>query len=142
MEGVRGASTEVQMMVRSRGAVAAAVLLALSIAGPALAQKTTGDITGTGSDTTGAVLPGVLVTATCPATNLTRTAPTDERGGFSLPDLPICTYNVTTTLQGFRTVARDVQVSVNTLTKADFKLDIGAQSETITLAGPTPSVHV
>src|SRR4029078_4397884 len=141
MEGVRGASTEVQMMVRSRGAVAAAVLLALSIAGPALAQKTTGMFAGRVCDTTGAVLPGVLVTATCPATNLTRTATTDERGGFSLPDLPICTYNVTTTLQGFRTVARDVQVSVNTLTKADFKLDIGAQSETVAVSGATPLIE-
>ena len=44
-------------------------LFAVMLVAPALAQKTTGDITGSVVDSTGAVLPGVTVTATCPATN-------------------------------------------------------------------------
>ena len=47
-------------------------LLAVIHVAPALAQKTTGDITGTVVDSTGGVLPGVAVTATCPATNFKR----------------------------------------------------------------------
>ncbi len=126
---------------RWKGAIAAAVLLAMGAAPPAFAQKITGDITGTVTDTTGAVLPGVIVTATCPATNFSRTATTDERGGFSLPELPVCTYKVSTMLQGFRSVTRDVQVAVNTVAKADFKLDVGAQSETVTVEGVSPLVE-
>jgi outer membrane receptor protein involved in Fe transport len=126
---------------RLQTVIAAAALLALVAAPPALAQKITGDITGTVTDTTGAVLPGVVVTAVCPATNLTRTATTDERGGFSLPELPVCTYKVSTSLQGFRSVTRDVQVAVNTVGKVDFRLDIGAQSETVTVEGVSPLIE-
>src|SRR6266487_1722629 len=105
-------------------------LFAVMLVAPALAQKTTGDITGTIVDSTGAVLPGVTVTATCPVTNFTRTTTTDAAGGFSLPELPICVYKVTAELTGFKTVARDTQVAVSTVTKADFRLEVGAQSET------------
>src|SRR5437763_847715 len=96
---------------------------------PALAQKTTGDITGSVVDSTGAVLPGVTVTATCPATNFARTVTTDAQGGFSIPELPICVYKVSAELPGFKTISRDTQVSVNTVTKADFKLEVGTQSD-------------
>jgi hypothetical protein len=116
-------------------------LLAVTLAAPALAQKTTGDITGTIVDSTGAVLPGVTVTATCPATNFSRTATTDAQGGFSLPELPICVYKVTAELPGFKTVARDTQVAVNTVAKVDFKLEVGTQSETITVEGVSPLVE-
>ena len=91
----------------------------------AFAQKTTGDITGTVTDSTGAVLPGVAVTAVCPATNLTRTATSDAQGGYTVPELPICVYKVTTELQGFKGVTREVQVAVSSVTKADFKLEPG-----------------
>src|SRR6266581_1223204 len=116
-------------------------LFAIMLVAPALAQKTTGDITGTIVDSTGAVLPGVTVTATCPATNFTRTTTTDAQGGFSLPELPICVYKVTAELPGFKTLARDTQVAVHTVTKADFKLAVGAQSETITVEGVVPLVE-
>jgi hypothetical protein len=116
-------------------------LFAVMLVAPALAQKTTGDITGTIADSTGAVLPGVTVTATCPATNFTRTATTDAQGGFSIPELPICVYKVSAELPGFKTVARDTQVAVNTVTKVDFKLEVGTQSETITVEAVTPLVE-
>ena len=54
-------------------------------AAPALAQRTTGDITGSVSDTTGAVLPGVTVTAKCADTGASRTVTTDPGGGYSIP---------------------------------------------------------
>src|SRR6266567_1811403 len=109
-------------------------LFAVMLAAPALAQKTTADITG-------GVLPGVTVTATCPATNFTRSTTTDAQGGFTLPELPICVYKVTAELTGFKTIARDTQVAVNAVTKADFKLEVGAQSETITVEAASPLVE-
>src|SRR5947209_3127673 len=118
-----------------------AIVFALAVSSSALAQKTTGDITGSITDSTGAVLPGVVITAVCPATNLTRTATSDAQGGYSVPELPICVYKVSTELQGFKSVAREVQVAVNTVTKADFKLEVGAQSETITVEGVSPLVE-
>jgi Carboxypeptidase regulatory-like domain/TonB dependent receptor-like, beta-barrel len=124
-----------------RIALFVALLFALGIATPGFAQKTTGDITGTVTDTTGGVLPGVTVTAVCTTTNFTRTASTDAQGGFSLPDLPVCVYRVTAEIQGFKTTARDVQVAVNTVVKADFGLEVGTQAETITVEGASPLVE-
>src|SRR5512135_1313012 len=90
-----------------------ATVLVLGLATAAFAQKTTGDITGTVTDTTGGVLPGVTVNAVCTATNATRTATTDARGGYSIPELPPCVYKVSADIQGFKTTTRDVQVAVN-----------------------------
>ena len=127
-------------MQRSLSVVALATFLCLAAA-PAHAQKTTGDITGTITDTTGGVLPGVSVTAACPATGLTRTTTTDTQGGFNLPELPICVYKVTAELPGFKTLAREAQVTVNAVAKVDFRLEVGAQSETVTVEGVSPLVE-
>jgi Carboxypeptidase regulatory-like domain/TonB dependent receptor-like, beta-barrel/TonB-dependent Receptor Plug Domain len=115
------------------------VLLGLSTA--AYAQRTSGDISGTVTDGTGAVLPGASVSAVCADTSLTRTAVTDAQGGFRLSELPICVYHVTAELAGFRTVTRDAQVFANSVAKADFSLEVGVQSETITVQGVSPLIE-
>src|SRR3989442_12635566 len=108
------------------------ILLVLGFSTASFAQKTTGDVTGTVTDTTGAVLPGVTVTAVCTATNLTRTAITDAQGGFSIPELPGCIYRVTAELAGFKSVAREAPLTANAVAKTDFRLEVGAVSETVT----------
>ena len=110
-------------------------------AATSFAQRTTGDITGTVTDTTGGVLPGVTVTAVCQETNFSRTAVSDGGGGFRLSELPICLYKVTSDLPGFKTVSRDALVTANGVAKADFKLEVGTQSETITVQGVSPIIE-
>src|SRR5438105_6667869 len=133
-------NSEVPRMSSMKDRVLIAALF-LALAAPAMVQKTTGDITGTVLDVTGGVLPGVTVTARCTDTGATRTVTTDQAGGFSLPELTVCVYKVTAELTGFKTIARDVQVAVNTVTKADFRLEVGTQSETITVQGASPLVE-
>jgi hypothetical protein len=106
-----------------------------------LAQKTTGDVTGSVTDTTDGLLPGVTVTAVCTATNLTRSAVTDSQGGYGLPELPVCDYTVTAVLPGFKPVSRAVQVAVSTVAKVDFRMEIGAQEDTIRVEGVRPLVE-
>jgi hypothetical protein len=116
----------------------------LSVAGfstPGYAQRTSGDISGTVTDGTGGVLPGATVTAVCSDTRLTRSAVTDSSGGFRLSELPVCVYKVTSELTGFKSVTREVQVAVNAVSKADFRLEVGTQSETITVEGVSPLVE-
>src|SRR5262245_56264003 len=108
---------------------------------PAAAQRTNGDISGTVMDTTGAVLPGVTVTAVCTETNLTRTAVTDAQGGYSVPELAPCVYRVTAELTGFKTVAREAPVTANAVAKTDFRLEVGTVSETVTVEGVSPLVE-
>src|SRR5262245_12304018 len=113
----------------------------LALSSTAFAQRTSGDITGTITDGTGGVLPGVNVTAVCSDTSLTRSAVTDADGGFRRVELPLCLYKVTAELSGFKTVTRDAQVFANAVAKADFKLEVGVQSETITVQGVSPLIE-
>ena len=93
------------------------------------------------TDGTGGVLPGVSVTAVCGDTSFTRSSVSDAQGGFRLSALPLCVYKVTAELAGFRTVSRDAQVFATAVAKADFKLDVGTQSETITVQGVSPLIE-
>src|SRR5262249_45138714 len=81
------------------------------------------------------------ITAVCPETHFSRTATTDAQGGYSLPELPICVYKVTAELPGFKAVTRDVQVAVSTTSKADYRLEVGTQQETVTVQGVSPLVE-
>jgi hypothetical protein len=128
-------------MIDARKCLPFGLLVLLTVSTPALAQKTTGDITGSVADSTGAVLPGVTVTARCGDTGAVRTTTTDQAGGFTLPELPVCVYKLTAEITGFKTISRDVQVAVSTVAKADFRLEVGAQSETITVQGVSPLVE-
>src|SRR5262245_17336828 len=128
------------MRHRCRGSLLVGLAWVLLVSTSAFAQKTTGDITGSVLDSTGAVLPGVTVTARCGDTGAARTATTDQAGGFTIPELPICVYKVTAEIAGFKTISRDVQIAVNTVAKVDFRLEVGAQSETITVQGVSPLV--
>ena len=119
-----------------------ATLLIIGTATVSFAQRTTGDISGTVTDGTGGVLPGATVTAVCTDTNLTRTSVTDAQGGYTLAELPVCVYKVSTDLSGFKSVARQVQLAVNSVVKVDFKLEVGMQSETITVEGASPLIDL
>jgi hypothetical protein len=107
----------------------------------AFAQRTSGGISGTITDSTGGVLPGVNVTATCTETNQPRSVISDTQGGFTFPELPVCLYRVTAELPGFKTVARDAPVVANGVAKVDFRLEVGTQSETITVEASSAVVE-
>jgi outer membrane receptor protein involved in Fe transport len=125
-----------------RSAITAlSLLLAGLAASTAWAQRISGDVTGTITDQSGAAVPGATVTAVCPSTGLTRSVTTGEGGGFRIAEVPVCTYKLTVTMTGFKTTNRDVQVVVSTMTKADFKLQIGQKSEEVTVEGAAPIIE-
>ena len=74
--------------------------------GLALAQATTGSITGAVTDQTGAVIAGAMVTVRNTDTNIIRTGLSNEIGLFSFPALPIGNYEVTIEQGGFGKVVR------------------------------------
>src|SRR4051812_19694435 len=78
------------------------VLLTIAIATAVCAQAITGTILGSVTDSSGAVLPGMTVTAINIGTNQTRTTITNESGNYSLPSLQIGTYRVEVELPGFK----------------------------------------
>jgi len=80
--------------------------LVLIAAGVASAQLTTGTITGTVTDESGAVLPGVTVIIKNTDTGIERSLVTNARGRYEAPNLAVGPYEVTATLTGFNTSIR------------------------------------
>src|SRR5215831_17413322 len=68
-------------------------------------------LTGTISDSTGAVLPGVTITAVHVASGNNFVAVTDDRGGYRIP-VRIGDYRVTAELQGFGSAAKTITLQV------------------------------
>src|SRR5262245_51151844 len=102
----------------------------LLLAGSSLAQVTTATILGTVTDATGAVIPDVTVTAINIETNLTRTAPTNRVGEYSIGFLPVGAYRVEVTLQGFKKfIQSGVILEVNRNARVDPVLEVGTISE-------------
>src|SRR5437016_13232274 len=77
---------------------------------PVLTQTVTGDITGDVTDSSGAVLPHVTVTAVNTDTNFSREATTSGTGHYRIPNLPIGAYNVTARTAGFKAVVESTEV--------------------------------
>ena len=112
----------------------------LSYASLLSAQIITGEITGTVTDPSGAAVPGATVTATCTATNASRTATTGNSGSYVLSNLPPCLYNLSVSAQGFKTSLSGADVAVGITIKKDFALQVGEKAETVTVEAATPLV--
>src|SRR5882762_2135700 len=94
--------------------------------------QSTAQISGTVKDQSGAVLPGVQVTATQTATGLARSAVTDETGSYVLPNLPVGPYKLEAALPGFRTFAQTgIVLQVGSNPAINIGLAVGQVSETI-----------
>ena len=129
-----------------RVAVCALALMAsmLARATSAGAQASSAGIVGVVTDESGAVLPGVTVTASSPALQIgQQVAVTDQDGAYRLAPLPIGTYEVAFTLSGFQTIKReDLRLSVGFVAQVNVTLKVGALAESITVSGASPVVDV
>ena len=116
----------------------------LSLASLAAGQATQAAIIGTVVDSSGAVLPGVTVTATGPALQVPQVeSVTNEKGQYRLSPLPQGTYNVSFDLPGFQPVRREgVRLAVGFTATIDQAMSVGTLAETVTVSGQTPLVDV
>jgi carboxypeptidase family protein len=104
--------------------------------------QVTSALTGTVTDTTGAVLPGADVVAKHDDTGATFTAVSGGNGTFNIPGMPIGRYTVTVSLQGFKTVAlSDIRLNTAGPGTVSVKLEVGAVAETITVQSGTEVVQ-
>ncbi|PYS79028.1 MAG: TonB-dependent receptor [Acidobacteria bacterium] len=110
-----------------------AVLLLLACCAVHLgAQTIVGRISGTVKDATGAVVPAATVTVTNTATNLTRTAMTDEDGFYTVTNLPVGTYTVVAERQGFKKAGQsDISLTADARLTVDLALEAGQVTETV-----------
>src|SRR3989442_433359 len=94
--------------------------------------QSTAQLTGTVKDQSGAVLPGVEVTATQTATGSSRSVVTDETGSYVLTNLPVGPYGLEAVLPGFRTfVQTGIVLQVGSNPVINVSLQIGQVSEQV-----------
>ncbi|HVB33068.1 MAG TPA: TonB-dependent receptor [Patescibacteria group bacterium] len=119
------------------------VSLAFCIAGiSALAQLPTASILGSVKDPSGAAIPGATVTATNTDTGATRTVATDSQGNYNLVELPVGNYTLKVSHTGFKSASRGgITLSVTQQALINFKLEIGATQQTVTVTGAVPLVN-
>jgi len=122
--------------------LAQALASVIALATPALAQ-TTGSINGTVTDNTGAVLPGVTVTATSPSQMGAQTAISNAQGVYRFPAVVPGTYAVIYDMSGFTTVRREgIIVNVGFTATVNVQMSLATLTETVTVSGQSPLVDL
>jgi Carboxypeptidase regulatory-like domain/TonB dependent receptor len=122
------------------GLVVASTLLVLSL--PAHAQDITvsASVTGTVTDSTGGVLPGVTVRGIHEATGNSFETVTDERGTYRLP-VRIGVLRITAVLQGFNAPTRNVDLLVGQTAVVNLQMSPTGVAESITVTGEAPLIE-
>ncbi|HNJ41791.1 MAG TPA: carboxypeptidase-like regulatory domain-containing protein, partial [Acidobacteriota bacterium] len=106
-------------------------------------QAATGQLRGTVTDPSGAILAGATVTVTNQDTGVSRDVTSNESGDYLVTLLPPGTYRIEVKIEGFKQFTLDnVPVRITETTVANAKLEVGAgTSEIITVTSETPLVR-
>ena len=107
----------------------------------ASAQKTSGTITGTVVDPSGAVVQGATVALVNSATGATRNTSTNDQGSFTFPELSAGTYKVSVNKAGFKQVTQNnVELHVADVTALNVELPIGGAGEIVEVEASASAV--
>ena len=125
-----------------KGIISVSVFVLLLVSSTAWAQVTRGRISGTVSDETGALIPGVEVTVNNLDTGGTRTVLTGDEGRYVAPGLALGNYEVEAALAGFQTAVRSgILLTIGRAIVVDMTLRIGEITERVTVTGEAPLVE-
>src|SRR5438874_10132889 len=116
--------------------------LLLGLVQRADAQVLFGSVSGTVTDQSGAGVPRAHVTLINRATSVQKEADADESGHYTITDVPPGNYDLKVTASGFKPLTQtNLSVSVNTVTNADVKLQVGAVYEQVTVEASTVALQ-
>ncbi|MGH9640818.1 MAG: carboxypeptidase regulatory-like domain-containing protein, partial [Terriglobales bacterium] len=114
-------------------AMAVAALLMVVNSGLAFAQATSGSISGTVLDPSGAVVPNATVEIHNPVSGLDRSTKTDSKGNFSFPNVPYNPYHLEVTAEGFAKQAEDAEVRSVVPVNLNISLHVIGSTEAVTV---------
>src|SRR5690349_131950 len=118
------------------------LLAALLLVETGAAQTLYGSLVGNVSDSTGAAVPAAKVVAENPSTGFVRETSTDERGGFQFSDLQPGNYTLRVTLPAFAAFTQTgIDISVNTVRRANVQLQVASAAESITVASSATALQ-
>lgn len=114
----------------------------LAVAAAAQAGGSTAEINGRVSDQNGAVLPNATVTVTDTQKNSSRTVTTDENGEYRFLSMPPGIYQIKVEASGFTSQVKPAfQVTIGQIVELDFTMQVGSQTETVTVTGEAPVIE-
>jgi hypothetical protein len=94
------------------------------------------------TDVSGSAVPGAKVTVTAPATGVSRSATSDEKGSFVVPLLGVANYNIKVELQGFQTAsAQDIRLQTDEHRELDFKLSPAAVQTSVEVSATAVAIQ-
>src|SRR5436309_4422684 len=137
------------MVKRSKENLANLATLLIGILGvtalassPAWGQGFSAAIVGIVHDASGAVIPGVSVTAKHIESGLTRTVNTSETGNYSIPSLPVGAYELTAELAGFKQqLRRGITLAVGQEAVVNLTMEVGEIKDNVTVTEDAPLVN-
>ncbi len=103
-------------------------------------QAISGNMVGTVSDQTGAVVANAEVTATNIGTSASVSTRTSSTGEYRFDNLPVGTYKITVKASGFTTFIEQTAVELNKTGTRNARLTPGATSETVEVTGAAPTI--
>ncbi|MDP9050792.1 MAG: TonB-dependent receptor [Acidobacteriota bacterium] len=118
------------------------IAVTLTLAGSAWAQTDTGRVTGTVTDSGGAVIPGASVTLTNLATSAAQTVTSTGDGNYSFAAVTRGNYKIAATAPGFGTVTQEFELQVSQVKDTNFQLKPGETSTTVDVTSAAPIVDV
>jgi hypothetical protein len=120
-----------------------AVLVIAAVMAPSMMAQSliSGDLTGTVTDPSGAVVSGATVTLQSLSTGATRNATTGANGTYRFSLLSPGQYTVTVTATGFSKAQTQTTVNVGQATIADMKMAVGANTQTVEVTSVAPLVQ-
>lgn len=108
----------------------------------AFGQATFGTITGTVSDSTGAVVPNVTIEVTNEGTAIARSTTTDAAGNYVAPNLNAGVYRVHAKAAGFKTyLARGISLDALRTVRVDIALEVGEVGTEVTVQSAAPVIE-
>lgn len=125
-------------MWRSASYIGRVAISAFYLAVAAFSQTTSGSITGTVADPTGAVVPNAAVTVTNEGTGIERKVTTTASGVFNVPNLDVGSYRLTVTAPGFATYqTTGLILNSNQILNADAGLELATTATVTEVRGAT-----
>ncbi|MBU2379493.1 MAG: TonB-dependent receptor [Alphaproteobacteria bacterium] len=132
-------------MMGTAAIMAAAALPVVALVAPTAASAqdySSGTLEGTVTDTTGAPIAGAAVSAQSSEQGITRTTTTDGNGRFRIPLIPLGSYQVTISQDGFDTISQTAPVRLGGASGYRFEMAAGSATDldTIVVTGARQSL--
>ena len=128
---------------RFGSSVVIGLLLSFLVSIPGYAQVAGANLSGTVTDTSGAVVPNAMISIENSATGVKRDTPTDSAGFYSAPNLPAGIYDITTTAPGFSTFEqKGVTLTVGSHQVLDIPMKVGQVAQKVEVTSEAPVVNL